>query len=344
MLSERVREQRDARTSLPPDTSYSSQLPNLELPPTWTVSLTANVGKVQLGRQLSQGKYVGALHPYIRVANVADDRVSFDDLNEMEFSPRELEEYLLRPGDIVLSEGQSMDRVGQSAMYRTGDPPVCYQKTLNRFRAPDTGVLPEYAQLYFRFCLHTGIFRAAGSITTNIAHLTQEKLRRIPFILCPVSEQQVVVRRARGALAQLDRLERRRVATLKQLEQLEKSALSKAFRGELVPQDPTDEPASVLLDRIRAERAATDAPARRPRAAPAPTSAPPPVTTTEPPALDLVIAALQARDAHLTAATIADSTGLTPAAVRLALQELVAAGQVRTHGKARGTMYEWIAR
>jgi type I restriction enzyme S subunit len=220
--------------------------------------LTANVGSVQLGRQLSAGKYSGALHPYVRVANVADDRLSFDDIKEMEFSPQELEHYLLRPGDIVLSEGQSLDRLGQSAMYRVGDPAVCYQKTLNRFRATEVGPLPEYAQLYFRFCMHTGVFRAAGSITTNIAHLTQEKLRRIPFVLCPVEEQRVLVERVRGALARLEGLEAAATAARAKLGSVEQAALAKAFRGELVPQDPTDEPASSLLERLRAASSQQD--------------------------------------------------------------------------------------
>ena len=251
-LAARIRGQRDDRTSLPPDTAYSSELPEAELPSTWFVALTANVGSVQLGRQLSAGKYTGALHPYVRVANVADDRLSFDDLKEMEFSPKELGQYLLRPGDILLSEGQSLDRLGQSAMYRAGDPAVCYQKTLNRFRATEAGPLPEYAQLFFRFCMHTGVFRAAGSITTNIAHLTQEKLRRIPFALCPLEEQRVLVERVRGALARLEDLQAGVSSVRARFASVEQAALAKAFRGELVDQDPNDEPAAALIERVRA--------------------------------------------------------------------------------------------
>lgn len=52
-----------------------------------------------------------------------------------------------------------------------------------------------------------------------------------------------------------DRLEARYTAARKQVDQLTPALLAKAFRGELVPQDPNDEPASALLERIRAERA-----------------------------------------------------------------------------------------
>lgn len=59
-----------------------------------------------------------------------------------------------------------------------------------------------------------------------------------------------------SAFARADRLEAEAARARKLLDRLEAAILAKAFRGELVPQDPDDEPASVLLDRIRAERAA----------------------------------------------------------------------------------------
>jgi len=65
------------------------------------------------------------------------------------------------------------------------------------------------------------------------------------------------------ALARADRLEAEAARSRKLLDRLESAILVKAFRGKLVPQDPNDEPASALLDRIRAQRAAGGAkPAR----------------------------------------------------------------------------------
>ena len=59
--------------------------------------------------------------------------------------------------------------------------------------------------------------------------------------------------------------------------------------------------------------------------------------------LDLVVAALRQGEPRLTAADIIDVTNLDASAVKQVLKSLVAAGQVRVHGKARGTAYEWIA-
>ena len=69
-------------------------------------------------------------------------------------------------------------------------------------------------------------------------------------------EQDEIVRRVEVLFSYADRLEARYNAALSEVERLTPALLAKAFRGELVPQDPDDEPASVLLERIRAARAA----------------------------------------------------------------------------------------
>jgi len=77
-----------------------------------------------------------------------------------------------------------------------------------------------------------------------------------PIPLPPIDEQTEIVRRVEALFAIADRLEARAQAALARYARLTPALLAKAFRGELVPQDPDDEPASVLLERIRAQRAA----------------------------------------------------------------------------------------
>lgn len=69
------------------------------------------------------------------------------------------------------------------------------------------------------------------------------------------------------AFAEIDRLAAEAAAARRLLDRLDQAILAKAFRGELVPQDPADEPAAVLLDRIRAERAVAPVAKRRGRSA-----------------------------------------------------------------------------
>jgi type I restriction enzyme, S subunit len=80
------------------------------------------------------------------------------------------------------------------------------------------------------------------------------QLRNLEVRLCPLAEQKEIVRRVNGLFALADQIEVRFTKAKSRVDQLTQSLLGKAFRGELVPQDPNDEAASVLLERIRAER------------------------------------------------------------------------------------------
>lgn len=84
--------------------------------------------------------------------------------------------------------------------------------------------------------------------------LTQAALNRIGVPLPPLDEQGEVLRRIDVALTWINRLASEATSARKLIDHLDQAVLAKAFRGELVPQDPADEPASVLLERIRAER------------------------------------------------------------------------------------------
>ena len=75
----------------------------------------------------------------------------------------------------------------------------------------------------------------------------------MPVSLPPLAEQQEIVRRVEALFALADQLEARYAKAKAHVEKLTQSILAKAFRGELVPQDPNDEPASRLFDRLRHE-------------------------------------------------------------------------------------------
>ena len=95
------------------------------------------------------------------------------------------------------------------------------------------------------------------AITAGIAQqkISLERFRRFPLQLAPLTEQHEIVRRVESLFAYADRLEARYAAARARIERLTPALLTKAFRGELMPQDPNDEPASVLLERIRAAQA-----------------------------------------------------------------------------------------
>lgn len=144
-----------------------------------------------------------------------------------------------------------------------GEPPdVSLTNSLLRFRSISC-VEPEWALLVFRRYMRSGRFTRESRITTNIAHPSASRLRPIEFPLPSLGEQHRIVAEHDSRLSFIHACEQAVEAALDRSAALRRSVLKAAFAGQLVPQDPTDEPASVLLERIRAERAA--APKRKKR-------------------------------------------------------------------------------
>jgi Type I restriction modification DNA specificity domain len=167
----------------------------------------------------------------------------------MNFEPKEVATYVLKFGDILLNEGQSPELVGRPAMYRDEVPGACFQNTLIRFRVGPS-VDPDYALLIFRHFLHAGVFRQIARWSTNIAHLGLDRFRALPFPLPPLEEQKRIADEARrrldAARAQADAIH----TSLTRLPEMERELLAAAVAGELTPQDPAEEPASALLERL----------------------------------------------------------------------------------------------
>ncbi|WP_406307921.1 restriction endonuclease subunit S [Streptomyces griseoaurantiacus] len=152
-----------------------------------------NVGDVRMGKQLSPtARDAPGQFPYLRVANVHLGRIDYADVNTMGFTSAEREAYGLKPGDILLNEGQSLELVGRSAIYDGVEGRFCFQNTLIRFR-PGADVLPAYAQVVFERWLATGVFAAIAKKTTSIAHLGGDRFGALLFPLIPVAAQRRIV-------------------------------------------------------------------------------------------------------------------------------------------------------
>lgn len=236
------------------------------LPSTWDERKIGDLGKVQLGRQRSPKFHTGdSMRPYLRVQNVFEDRIDISDVMEMNFPPDDISRYELKYGDILLNEGQSPQYLGRPAMFRNEIPGACFTNTLIRFQAHRELVSPEYALLVFRHHMHSGRYVAEGNITTNIAHLGAGRFAAVEFPLPPLDEQTEIVRRTESLFEMASKLEARLQEATALAQRTTPATLAKAFRGELVPQDPTDEPAATLLARIAAARDDAGVPAKKRR-------------------------------------------------------------------------------
>jgi len=202
--------------------------------------------------------------PFITIAAINDGRLRIDKATR--FVPSVYFEQMKasrKPemGDILFSVTGS---IAISALVDTREP-FTFQRHIAILK-PD---LSRISSSFLRYALETeDIKRQALSVATGTAQLTVplSGLRAFMLDIPARDKQDEIVSRVEAIFAYIDRLEARYQAARTQVERLTPALLAKAFRGELVPQDPNDEPASVLLERIRAERAAQPAKPKRSQA------------------------------------------------------------------------------
>ena len=113
-------------------------------------------------------------------------------------------------------------------------------------------IRPEILWRWFQLQYEATRERGGGSCPQA---LNCQRVRELPFVLPPLPEQQEIVRRVEALFTLTDQIEARCAKAKVYVDKLTQSLLAKAFRGELVPQDPNDESASVLLKRIKESRA-----------------------------------------------------------------------------------------
>jgi type I restriction enzyme, S subunit len=118
--------------------------------------------------------------------------------------------------------------------------------------------------IYFVF-LNAALSKAFVDETrgVNIHHIGKQGLTQFLMPLTSLQEQAEIIRRIEKCFKSIQSIEEQYNNSHEQLEILDRAILAKAFRGELVPQDPNDEPAALLLERIRAERDQTNTPKQR---------------------------------------------------------------------------------
>ena len=133
------------------------------------------------------------------------------------------------------------------------DSRICLGQRMMMFRFPPE-IIPDYAEMYLQSPIFKGLYQPMILGTTS-PHLNIGEIRKLPFSVFPLAEQKEIVRQIKLAFAKIDRIEQQYQFTKTELDRLDRSILAKAFKGELVPQDPADEPAIVLLERIRNDRA-----------------------------------------------------------------------------------------
>lgn len=227
--------------------SYKENYFSFDIPHTWTFSILEKLCKSFKYGTSTKSESSG-LVPVLRMGNIQKGEIDWNDLVYTSDS-KEIEKYKLEKNDVLFNRTNSPELVGKTAIYR-GERAAIYAGYLIK--------IENYKILnseYLNYALNSTFAKEwkldVKTDGVSQSNINAQKLAKFEVPLPPLEEQAEIVRRVKLAFENLDIIESRYQKAKEYFDKLTQSILNKAFRGELVPQDPNDKPIS--LDDIQVQ-------------------------------------------------------------------------------------------
>jgi len=217
------------------------------LPKTWRyTSLNKLCESFQYGTSKKSQK--NGEVPVLRMGNIQKGCIDWDDLVYTS-DPKEIDKYCLSPKTVLFNRTNSPELVGKTSIYRGEQPAIFagYLIKINNFSVLD----PDY----LNYCLNSNYAKdyclRVKTDGVSQSNINAQKLGKFEVPFCPIEEQNEIAHRVESLFKIADHIEARYEKAKDYVDKLTQSILAKTFKGELVPQDPNDLPASELLERIK---------------------------------------------------------------------------------------------
>ncbi|GGD61682.1 hypothetical protein GCM10011357_16250 [Lacimicrobium alkaliphilum] len=225
------------------------------IPNCWKYARLAEIAFIGSGMSVSKDRKLNdpVEVPYLRVANVQRGNLILDEIKTMCIEKDSLSDLTLEKWDILFNEGGDRDKLGRGWIWENQ---ISHCITQNHVFRASPILKSEY---HSKFISHWGnsfgkdYFEKGGKQTTNLASINKTVLSNFPVPLPSMEEQHQLIDMLDDMMSQIEAMETEFENGIQRAETLRQSILKKAFSGQLVPQDPNDEPASELLARIQAE-------------------------------------------------------------------------------------------
>ena len=182
---------------------------------------------ITLGRKTKETELIEV--PYLRVANVQDGKLALADIKTVAATRREIDKWTLRDGDLLLTEGGDLDKLGRGACWREQLPICIHQNHIFRVRLPADRYDPDFVSLQVSSPYGKAYFLAHAKKTTGIASINQQVLGAFPLLSPPLSEQLLIAADLKLQLAAVEEARQAAEAQLREIELLPQRLLAQVF-------------------------------------------------------------------------------------------------------------------
>ncbi len=222
-------------------------------PDSWATCKVGDVVELKNGYAFKSGEFISRGIEVIRISNIQDGEIDLADAVHVKDHP-DYHKFSVEKGDLLIA--MSGATTGKMGVYNHEGVAFQNQRVGNIKVKSEAVIYPSFRNHFFRMKQEDILKEAYGGAQPNISGTMIENF---DFALPPLSEQKRIVAKIQSTQEKIKAIEENASKAEELIGKYRESLLQKAFRGQLVPQDPNDEPASELLKRIRAERAqATD--------------------------------------------------------------------------------------
>lgn len=241
-----------------PITPDTSDLPGLQEGWAWATVEQLIVGSPQNGIYKPKSQYGDGV-PILRIEDYQDFHLrDREQLQRLKITSEEKSTYSLAASQLIINRVNSPTHLGKTLLVPDHLPPAVFESNMMKI-IPSKCMKSSFLAHYLRSPVGRTRLISRAKWAVNQASINQSDVCMTPVALPPLAEQHRIVAEVERCLSVIQQAEAAVEVNLSRADRLRQSILKQAFSGKLVTQDPNDEPASVLLERIRAERAEAEA-------------------------------------------------------------------------------------
>lgn len=206
-----------------------------EIPEHWEVKRLKYISSVQSGITLGKSYVSKNLKsfPYLRVANVQSGYFKLDDIAFLQLPQKEAERYFVKKGDILVTEGGDLDKLGRGTVWNNEIENCLHQNHVFAVRVNRSYVTPEYTSNLMESDYGRKYFTLTANKTTNLASTNSTKLGNFPLVLPPEVERKQIINYIQKEKAITEKAVNNKEKEIEKLKEYKSSLTNSAVTGKI---------------------------------------------------------------------------------------------------------------